>query len=153
VKIAGTRDSFASFSEWIDLHHRRLIHGRASAGEYRRIDNIFHGLTSDMVMRSFDTDGLRRLNDYLHLNSGHAGVRFDAGSEWRPHLTALKIAVHNRLHGLETGAAFRNRLRHGPVDPSRMPDRALDRVIQTCGDKELVERCRVERAARLRAAA
>ncbi|HBM11126.1 MAG TPA: hypothetical protein DD390_00365 [Rhodospirillaceae bacterium] len=105
------------------------------------------------MTRSIDVEGLRRLNDYLHLNSGHAGVQFDAGPDWRPHLSALKIAAHNRLHGLETGAAFRNRLRHGPADPSRMSDRALDRVIQTCGDMDLVNRCRIEKATRLRAAA
>jgi hypothetical protein len=34
-----------------------------------------------------------------------------------------------------------------------MSDRALDRVIQTCGDMDLVNRCRIEKATRLRAAA
>lgn len=152
VKVAGTMFSFGTLDEWRRLHYGRLVHARASRQEYGRQHRIFMALRPETIRRSFDVDGLRRLNDYLRADIGVGFVRFDAGAHrgntWRGHLTALRMAAHNRLHQLESGSAFRDRVRHGPVDPGRMPDRALDRVIQTCRDMCLVERCRSERQRR-----
>lgn len=156
VMVPGTRQEFRTLDEWRELHYSRLTTGRASRHEYRRQAAIFAALRPWMVRQCEDLDGLRRLHSYLYADIGVGFVRFDAADYahglsgyWREHLAELRIETHNRIHQLETGAAFRDRVRHGPADPERMPDRALDRVIQTCRDAELVARCRAEKARRM----
>ena len=144
--IPGTRLAFASLADWCWLYRWRCQVGRASAGEYRRRSAILHALTADQVAASRDLAGLSELDALLRTTSGP--VRFDHGAGDARQRNALLIATHNRRHQLETGAAFRDRVRHGPADPARMPDRALERVIQGCRDLALVERCRRERARR-----
>jgi hypothetical protein len=145
IKVRGTRMEFGTISGWIELHFRRLQIGRPSRHEYARQAAIFRALSPAMVKRSRDLVGLRRLDSYLRAPSG---VRFDTCDDWRVRHNALVMAVNNRIHQIESGAADRNRVRHGPADPCKMPDRALERVIQSCKDMNLVERCRAERAAR-----
>lgn len=66
----------------------------------------------------------------------------------RFHLAQLRMAIHNRLHRRRSGAAYRQRERHGAPDPAKIPDHALLRVIQSGRDMALVEVCRAERARR-----
>ena len=149
IKVQGTTYSFSTLQEWIDLHQWRLNVGRCSSAENVRRARIFKALRPTTISQSTDLDGLRAVLDYLRSPIGL--VRFDHGLNWRGHHAALRMAVHNRLHQLESGSAFRNRRRHGSADPTKMPDQALNRVIQTCRDMELVEKCRAEKAIRMTA--
>lgn len=152
VDVAGTRQSFGTLGEWAALHASRVSTDRASRHSYARHRAIFHAMRPWMLLQSRDLDGLRRVLEYLRLGRCGGLYRFDACGHdrgWKDHWAALVAAAHNRIHQLETGAADRDRVRHGAPDPARMPDDALNRIIQTCRDMSLVDACRMERAKRL----
>lgn len=149
INIDGTTYRYSSLNQWVQLYRHRLCVGRCSRDEYERQLRIFFSLKPSFVRRSFDLDGIKTLLDLLRQgresNSFHVGRNYQAHG----HLTELIMAAHNRHHQLLSGAAFRKRVRHGPVDPHQMPDDALDRVIQSCRDMKLVNRCRMEKARRM----
>ena len=157
VKVVGTRQKFNTLSEWVRLHLYRCINGPCSTRENELRSKILCALKPWMIRQSNDIDGLRLLNRYLRKEIDFAWkVRFEQsyayGGEMSttrgksPHWVSLKIETHNRIQQIESGNP--DRIRHGPTDPAKMPDDALDRVIQTCKDMGLVERCRVEKRRR-----
>lgn len=150
IKIEGTTYSFRTFSDWINLYVWRVRAGRASSDEYKRQSLIFFALEPSYIDRSSDVTGITRLLDFLR-----AGKKTNIFNETRlysgqEHLNSLIIAAHNRHHQLVTGSAFRDRSWHGEPNPALMPDKALNRVIQSCRDLALVERARIEKARRMR---
>ena len=158
VKVIGTRQEFNTLEGWVRLHLHRCLNGPCSTREYELQSKILCALKPWMIRESNDLDGLKLLSRYLHGEIDFAWkVRFNQsflfGGERptvkgkSPHWVRLKIETHNRIQQIESGNP--DRVRHGPADPAQMPDHALDRVIQTCKDMALVERCRNEKRKRV----
>jgi hypothetical protein len=67
----------------------------------------------------------------------------------RAELGVLRMEVGNQLARVRSGRAAVPRPKGSRLDPTRLPDAALDRLIQTHRDMSLVERLRAEKARRM----
>ena len=66
----------------------------------------------------------------------------------RAELGMLRMAVENRARAVRSGRADDPRPKGPRFDPPRLPDAALDRLIQTHPDRAIVDRLRAERRRR-----
>lgn len=154
-KVPCTRLSWESLSGWLDLVFEVGGVIRCSRVHYERCDLLYGSLQLADILFCSDLTALERAEDlfdrarYNDVPSGRG-----LGRVWtREHLGGLLVETRNRLDAVRSGRAFQPRRFKGPrLDPVCLPDAALDRLIQTHSDLQLVERLRQERRRRQLAA-
>lgn len=145
VVVRGTNLSWGTLAEWIALAETEGDRVIASRRHYRRVEALYHSLRVEDLWRCTDPAVLRRVSRFFEGRNGvfHGPERCIVPiglGEWR-------MAVHNRLVALERGDRRRPK---GPrLDPTRLPDQALDRLIQQHRDLAVVNLLREERRRRL----
>ncbi len=144
----GKAKAFAweSMGAWVRHMHRLFAIESPSSDHYARTRETARGLTIERVRECRHDDDLARCEAML----------VEAQSGWlygldraftRAERGALLVEVRNRRALLGMGRLAPKP--KGPrLDSTRLPDEALDRLIQCHSDVELVERLRTERISR-----
>jgi hypothetical protein len=152
--VRGTNLGYASLAEWLDLVTR--IGGRiqCSRAHYNRCGRLYRSLPVDDIRASRDIPTLGACERLFDRARGAADVPSGHGLQRelsRAEIGALLVETRNRLDALRSGRADRPRRKGSRFDPARMPDAALDRLIQQHPDLDTVDRLRTERIRRLAA--
>ena len=150
VDISGTRLEWATIGEWCALVMDEGAKLRPSSEHYRRLQALYRSLTIERVRRSRDAAGLHRAAGMFDLGRhnaipAHHGL---ASVLTRSEMGAMLVELRNRRHALINGRADFARPKVPKLDPARLTDAALDRLIQTHPDLGLIERLRHERELR-----
>jgi hypothetical protein len=122
-------------------------HSARCARVYRSLD------VARDVRPCIDAAALDALRAFLAAAS-EPGARVPYGWSFAQEFTGaelgvLRMEVGNQLARVRSGRAAVPRPKGPRLDPTRLPDTALDRLIQTHCDMNLVERLRAEKARRL----
>jgi hypothetical protein len=150
-QVSGTNLPYSSVAGWLDLVYRVGSQPRASTPFYQRCRLLYRSLRLDDIRACRDLAalaGLEQLFDrarhWQDLPAGYGLQRVMARSE----IGALLVETRNRLEAVRSGRADRQR-RPGPrFDAQRLPDAALERLIQHHPDLGVVEQLRAERRRR-----
>lgn len=154
--VRGTNFSHASLIEWLELVY--LIGGRikASREHYNRCDRLYRSLSVNDIRFSRDIPALEACERLFNHARGAGDVPSGHGLQralTRAEIGALLVETRNRLDALRSGRANHPRSSGPRFDPMRIPDAALDRLIQQHPDLDTVNRLRAERIRRLAARA
>ncbi|WP_267381540.1 MULTISPECIES: hypothetical protein [unclassified Sphingomonas] len=145
----STPKAFAweSMGAWVRLMHRLFALEAPSSDHYRRSRETARELTVARVRECRHDDDLARVEQMLiEARSGRlygldrAFTRAERGE--------LLVEVRNRRRLLELGRAA-PKAKGARFDIARLPQQALDRLIQSHPDAGLVERLREERFRRI----
>lgn len=150
VDISGTRLHWSSLGEWCFIV---LVEGgklRPSSEHYARLDALYRSLTIPRIRNSRDMCGLARAARLFDLGRHNPIPSFYglATVFTRAEMGTLLVELRNRHAALKSGRADFPRAKGPRLDPSRLTDEALDRLIQTHPDLAIVERLREERQLR-----
>ena len=127
---------------------------RCCQRHYARCGRVYRSLDVARDVRTcLDEAALDRLRAFLAAASA-PGERVPYGRPiaqefTRAELGLLRMEVGNQLARVRSGRAGAPRLKGPRLEPVRLPDAALDRLIQTHRDIGLVERLRAEKARRM----
>jgi hypothetical protein len=149
--VRGTNLRNASLTEWLALVYR--IGGRinCSARHYDRCGRLYRSLCIEDIRFSRDIPALEACERLFHRARGAADVPCGRGLQrvfTRPEIGTFLVETRNRLDELRSGRADRPRAKGPRFDPARIPDAALQRLIQRHPDLEIVDRLRAERSRR-----
>lgn len=152
--VPGTGVAWRGLRGWLRAVFR--VGGRIEPARrhYARCDQLYRSLRADDMQACTDIDALAVAEQLFRL-ARHQEIPMGYGLRRvmrRADLGDWIVRVHNRRVQLAGGrAAPREK---GPaLDPARLPDAALDRLIQRHPDLAVVDRLRDERRRRTRAAA
>ncbi|MGR3436575.1 MAG: hypothetical protein ACU0CO_17085 [Shimia sp.] len=127
---------------------------RCCQRHHARCGRVYRSLDVARDVRPYlDEAALDTLRAFLAAASA-TGARVPYGQPFaqeftRAELGLLRMEVGNQLARVRSGRAAAPRPKGPRLDPSRLPDAALDRLIQTHRDLGLVERLRAEKARRM----
>jgi hypothetical protein len=150
--VRGTNLAYASLAEWLDLVHRIGGRIRCARSHYDRCGRLYRSLHADDIRASRDMSSLEACEPLFNRARGAADIPFGYGLQRalpRAEIGALLVETRNRIDALRSGRADRPRRKGPRFDPARIPDAALDRLIQQHPDLGTVERLRAERGRRL----
>ena len=120
-----------------------------SSRHYARCRLLYRSLKLYDIRWSRELSALRRLERLLvEEKRGSASVHGLDREMSRSELGAMLVETRNRIDALTSGRADRPRPKGPRLDPSRLPDAALNRLIQQHHDLAVVETLRAERARR-----
>lgn len=153
-RIEATRLVWSSLREWLILV---LVEGgscRASTPAHARCDRLYRSLTVQDIRATRDVEALEfAASMFDHARHGEVpsgrGLRrcFSRGE-----LGAFLVEIRNRVDAVRSGRADAPARTPGPrFDPRRLPNAALDRLIQSHADMAVVEALRAEKRRRLSA--
>lgn len=147
VKPSAKAFAWESMGAWVRHIHRLFALERASQDHYNRFEATARQLTVARIRECRHDDDLARVEAMLieWRNAGgfHGLDRVFCKAE----RGELLVEVRNRRQLLAMGRSEPKP--KGPrLDPARLPLDALERLIQTHPDMELVDRLRAERARR-----
>jgi hypothetical protein len=154
--VRGTNISYRSLAEWVDLVYRIGSRIRPSRAHYRRCRALYRSLGIGDLRHSRDIIALEACERLFERARQAGDVPAGRGLQrefTRAEIGTLLVETRNRLEALRNGRADRPRARGPRFDPARIPDAALDRLIQQHPDLEIVDRLRAERNRRLAAQA
>jgi hypothetical protein len=149
--VRGTDLAYASVGEWLALVYRIGGRIRCSTSHYRRCARVYRSLFIADIRECRDVPALEACENLFDRARGTADIPCGHGLQralTRPEIGALLVETRNRLDGLRSGRADRPRSKGPRFDPARIPDAALERLIQRHPDLEVVDRLRAERARR-----
>ena len=127
---------------------------RCCRRHYARCAKVYRSLDIVRDVRlCLDEAALDALRAFLAAASA-PGARIPYGRPLAQELTraelgVLRMEVGNQLARVRSGRAAVPRPKGPRLEPTRLPDAALDRLIQTHRDLSLVERLRAEKARRM----
>lgn len=150
VGIERTRLKWATVTEWCALVMEEGGKLRPSNEHYRRLAELYRSLTIERVRGSTDQTGLHRAAQMFDLGR-HSPIPAHRGLATvftRAEMGTLLVELRNRRAALISGRAMFPRAKGPKLDPGRLTDAALDRLIQSHPDLTLVERLRDERQLR-----
>jgi hypothetical protein len=149
--VLGTNLSYSSVAGWLRLVYQVGSLPRCSTPYHQRCRLLYRSLRLADIHACRDLEalaGLEQLFDrarhYADLPAGYSLRRVLARSE----LGALLVETRNRLEAVRSGRADRQRQPGPRLDPQRLPDAALERLIQHHPDLAVVELLRAERRRR-----
>lgn len=150
VDISGTRLEWATVTQWCAVVMEEGGKLRPSSEHYDRLHKLYRSLTVERIRQSRDVTGLHRaarMFDFGRHNPipAHHGL---ATVFSRAEMGTLLVELRNRRAALVSGSAMFPRKKGPRLDPARLTDGALDRLIQSHPDLTLVQRLREERALR-----
>lgn len=137
-----------SLASWIRHIGRLLAVKTCSSNHFDRFDATARQLTAEMIRACRHVEDLKRVEKLLlDARTRQTAGYHDLDRVWsRAELGTLIVETRNRLHLLRIG---RDAKAKGPRwDPRRLPDQALERLIQTHPSIEVVEELRAERRRR-----
>jgi hypothetical protein len=152
--LRGT--NLSSLAEWLELVYRIVERIKASRGHYNRCDRLYRSLTVNDIRFSRDIAALEARERLFNRARGAGDVPSGHGLQralTRAEIGALLVETRNRLDALRSGRANHPRSRGPRFDPMRIPDAALERLIQQHPDLKTVDQLRAERNRRLAARA
>lgn len=150
--VRGTNLHYRSLREWVALVFEIGGKIKCSTAHYRRCAQLYRSLVANDLRNSFDVVALRQCERLFN------GARYPGDIPQgyglrrvlrRSDIGALLVETRNRLEALGSGRAYAPRPKGPRFDPARLPDQALDRLIQRHPDLGVVNILRAERAARL----
>jgi hypothetical protein len=152
--VRGTNPGYASLAEWLQLVYR--IGGRiqCSRRHHSRCGRLYRSLSIADFRASRDIPALEACAQLFNRARGAGDVPSGSGLQRelsRAEIGALLVETRNRLDALRSGHADRPRLKGPRFDPARIPDAALERLIQQHPDLATVDPLRTERIRRLAA--
>lgn len=150
--VPGTNLGYGSIAEWLSLVYR--IGGRIEPSQrhYTRCRRLYRSLYAGDIRSSRDIQALEICERLFDRARGAYDVPSGRGLQrelTRTEIGLLLVETRNRLDALRSGRADRPRLKGPRFDPARIPDAALERLIQQHPDLETVDRLRTERILRL----
>jgi hypothetical protein len=150
--VRGTNQSHASLSEWLELVYRFGGRIRASRKHYNRCERLYRSLCVADIRFSRDMSALEACERLFNRARGAGDVPSGYGLQralTRAEIGTFLVETRNRLDGLRSGRADYPRLKGPRFDPGRIPDAALERLIQQHPDLDTVNCLRAERIRRL----
>jgi ParB family transcriptional regulator, chromosome partitioning protein len=147
-QIRGTKLSYASLAEWLVLVDRIGGRIRCSRAHYDRCRRLYRSLSIGDIRSCRDIFALAACEQLFDRARGPADIPCGRGLQremTRCEIGALLVETRNRLDALRSGRADRPRAKGPRFDPARIPDAALNRLIQRHPDLATVERLRAER--------
>lgn len=153
VLVTGTDASWRGLRGYIEECRRVGDVLRCCRRHDARCARVYRSLDVERDVRaSVDLEGLEALAAFLD-ETGRRGARLPFGRPFSAEfasaeLGTLRMAVANRIRSIRSGRAADPRPKGPRLDPARLPDAALDCLIQTHPDLALVDRLRSERARR-----
>jgi hypothetical protein len=150
--VRGTNLSYPSLAEWLALVTRIGGRIRPSRSHYDRCARLYRSLRAGDIRSSRDVSALEGCASLLDRARGAGDVPCGRGLQreiTRAEIGALLVETRNRLDALRSGRADRPRIKGPRFDPARIPDAALERLIQQHPDLDTVERLRGECRRRL----
>jgi hypothetical protein len=150
--VRGTNLGYATLAEWLELVYR--IGGRiqCSDAHYKRCGRLYRSLRIADIRVSRDIPALQACEQLFNRARGAGDVPSGHGLQrefTRAELGAILVETRNRLDALRSGRADRPRHKGPRFDPTRIPDAALEQLIQQRPDLATVDRLRTERIRRL----
>ena len=151
VDIAGTRIDWASIGEWCDRVMEEGSKLRPSSEHYGRLHGLYRSLTVERVRRSTDRSGIERAARMFDLGRCDPVPAYHGLSSVlsRAEMGTMLVELRNRQRALVSGRAFAPRTKGPRLEPARLADEALARLIQEHPDLALVVRLRTERELRV----
>lgn len=138
--------AWESMGAWVRLMHRLFALESPSSDHYRRVRETARALTVDRVRECRHDDDLERCEAMLV--EARAGWLYGLDRAFtRAERGTLLVEVRNRRQLLALGRTA-PRPKGPKLDPTRLPDAALERLIQGHGDMRVVEQLQHERARR-----
>ena len=135
-----------SMGAWVRLMHRLFAIEEPSSDHYRRSRETARELTVVRVRACRHDDDLERVEQMLIEARGGWLYGLDRAFT-KAERGELLVEVRNRRRLLALGRSLPKP--KGPrLDAARLPDAALDRLIQRHPDRDVVDRLRVERERR-----
>lgn len=150
VDISGTRLAWNTIDEWCKLVLEEGGKLRPSSEHYGRLQRLYRSLTADRIRHSRDATGLLRAARMFDLGR-HSPIPSFHGLATvftRAEMGTLLVELRNRRLAVINGRADFPRVKGPRLDPGRLTDAALDRLIQSHPDLALVEQLRAERELR-----
>jgi hypothetical protein len=150
--VSCTNLGCATLAEWLDLVYRIGGQVQCSAAHYKRCGRLYRSLRVDDIRASRDITALERCEQLFNRARGAGDVPFGRGLQRelsRAEIGALLVETRNRLDALRSGRADRPRHKGPRFDSARIPDAALERLIQQHPDLAILDRLRTERIRRL----
>lgn len=139
---------WSSVAGWVRTLNRLFALERASGDHYERVRQTARTLTIERVRVCRHDDDLERVEAMLiDANAGWLGGGLSTAFT-RAERGALLVEVRNRRQLIALGRDVPKK-KDPRLDPARLPVAALDRLIQSHRDMNLVEQLRAERARRL----
>jgi hypothetical protein len=129
--------------------HRRPY--RCSRAHYDRYGRLYRSLRITDIRASRDIASLEACERLFNRARRPGDVPCGRGLQrefTRAQIGALLVETRNRLDALRSGRADRPRVKGPQFDPARIPDAALERLIQLHPDLDTVDRLRAERRRR-----
>lgn len=135
-----------SMGAWVRLMHRLFALEEPSSEHYRRTRETARALTVERVRECRHDDDLARCEAMLV--EARAGWLYGLDQAFtRAERGVLLVEVRNRRQLLAIGR-LAPKLKGARLDPRCLPDEALERLIQSHADVNLVDRLRGERERR-----
>lgn len=150
-QVPGTNLGYSSVAGWIDLVYWVGSYPRASTPHHNRCKWLYRSLTLGDIRNLSDLPTLAKL-EHLFDCARYWDVpsRYGLGRVFkRSELGFLLAETRNRILAVLSGRAEQPRAKGPRFDPQRLPDAALDRLIQRHPDMNVVEELRAERRRRL----
>jgi hypothetical protein len=150
--VPGTNLGYSSLAGWLELVTRIGGQIRCSQRHYIRCGLLYRSLRVNDIRSSRDIAALEGCERLFDCARGAGDVPCGRGLPrelTRSEIGALLVETRNRLAALRSGRADRPRPKGPRFDPVRIPDAALERLIQCHPDLGTVDRLRAERVRRL----
>ena len=154
VVVVGTDARWRELDAYVAECLRVGARLRCCQRHYARCGRVYRSLDVARDVRPcLDEAALDALRAFLAAAST-PGARIPYGRPFaqeftRAELGLLRMEVGNHLARVRSGRAAAPRPKGPRLDPTRLPDAALDKLIQSHRDIGLVERLRAERARRM----
>jgi hypothetical protein len=150
--VPGTHLGYSSLAEWLELVYRIGGKIRCSQPHYTRCGRLYRSLRAGDIRSSRDIPALEGCERLFQRARGAGDIPCGRGLQrelTRAEIGALLVETRNRLDALRSGRANRPRPKGPRFDPARIPDAALERLIQRHPDLDTVDRLRAERNRRI----
>jgi hypothetical protein len=150
--VRGTSLAYGSIAEWLDLVYRIGGKIRCSSAHYRRCRQLYRSLRIGDIRSSRDLRTLEACERLFNQARGPGDVPPGRGLQRefsRAEIGVFLVETRNRLYALRSVRADHPRPKGPRFDPMRIPNAALERLIQQHPDLDTVNRLRAERVRRL----
>jgi hypothetical protein len=151
-RVRGTNLAYAALAEWLGLVYRIGGRIKPSRAHYDRCSRLYRSLRIEDIRFSRDIPALEACEQLFNRARAAADVPSGRGLQRefsRSEIGTFLVETRNRLEALRSGRADRPRSKGPRFDPARIPDAALERLIQRHPDLDTVDRLRAERVRRL----
>jgi hypothetical protein len=142
--VRGTNLGYASLAEWLTLVYRVGGHIQCSQRHYSRCRRLYRSLRAADIRASRDIGALEsceQLFDHARYVGDVPSGRGLQRELTRTEIGALLVETRNRLDALRSGRDDHPRVKGARFDPARIPDTALERLIQQHPDLESSTAC------------